>query len=352
MKMNFLAVCTRVRIPAFAGLLLASSLLAQPPAGKRAPEPQGVREVTVTEIPGVVAAGAKWELVWQGPDNADGIVGTPDGGLLVAKEQPNQIAKLDKSGQPSVYLDNPHGPGSVAIDAKGRLLAVERTCTDPGRNPENCKEATAISMLASKGAGTAKPVAERKVLADNIDGKSLGRINDLVVSKKGHVYFTSNGAFFLPSGGKVSTFGENLRTNGIMLSRDEKSLYITNGNTVAVFDIQADGTPKNQREFGKLEAGGNGDGLAIDADGRLYVTSQPGVQVFSAGGKYLGVIPTPRAVISVAFAGADKKALYVVGSGSLGPDGKEFRTPEGVRNNAKTIYKLATLTQGFKGRAK
>lgn len=352
MKLNLLAVCSSVRIPALAGLLMASAVFAQPPAGKRAPEPPGVREVTVTEIPGVVAAGAKWELVWQGPDNADGIVGTPDGGLLLAKEQPNQIAKLDKNGQASVYLANPHGPGAVAIDAKGRLLAIERTCTDPGRHPEDCKEATGISMLASKGAGTAKPVAERKVLADNIDGKSLGRVNDLVVSKKGHVYFTSSGAFFLPAGGKVSTFGENLRTNGIMLSRDEKTLYITNGNTVAAFDIQADGTPKNQREFGKLEAGGTGDGLAIDAEGRLYVTSQPGVQVFSPEGKYLGLIPTPRAVISVAFAGQDKKSLYVVETGSLGPDGKEFRTPEGVRNNAKTIVKLPMLAQGFKGRAK
>lgn len=44
--------------------------------------------------------------------------------------------------------------------------------------------------------------------------------------------------------------------------------------------------------------------------------------------------------------------MYVVGAGALGPDGKEFETPKGVRNNAKTIYKISTLAQGFKGRAK
>ena len=48
------------------------------------------------------------------------------------------------------------------------------------------------------------------------------------------------------------------------------------------------------------------------------------------------MIPTPRSVISVAFSGPGKKTLYVVGAGALGPDGQEFRTPEGVRNNAKT----------------
>jgi sugar lactone lactonase YvrE len=109
---------------------------------------------------------------------------------------------------------------------------------------------------------------------------------------------------------------------------------------------------KNQRDFARLEAGGNGDGLAIDSAGRLYVTSSPGVQVFNPDGKYLGLIPTPRPVISVAFSGLDKRTLYVVGSGALGPDGQEFRTAEGVRNNAKTIFKISMLAQGFKGRPK
>ena len=92
--------------------------------------------------------------------------------------------------------------------------------------------------------------------------------------------------------------------------------------------------------------------MAVDAAGRLYVTSNPGVQVLSPEGKYLGIIPTPRGVISVAFSGPGKKRLYVVGSGALGPDGREFVTPEGVRNNAKTIYRIPMLARGFTGRAK
>jgi gluconolactonase len=137
-----------------------------------------------------------------------------------------------------------------------------------------------------------------------------------------------------------------------MLSRDEKTLYVTNGATVAAFDIGADGAATNQREFGKLEAGGAGDGLAIDSEGRLYVTSNPGVQVLGPDGKYLGLIPTPRGVISAAFAGRDKKTLYVVGSGASNPDGSEVTTPAGVRNNAKTIFRIPMIAQGLSGRAK
>src|SRR5579863_1921150 len=305
-------------------------------------QPQGVRQVTVTEIPRVVAAGAKWTIAWQGTDNADGIVGTADGGLLFAQEQPNRVSKLDKNDKVSVFLEDTHGTGALTIDSKGRILAAERTCTDPGRQPLQCSEPTAVGVLAP----------ERKILADNIAGKSLGRLNDLTVDKKGNVYFNGGGTFRLNAEGQVSSIGENIHTNGIMLSRDEKTLYATNGGVLVAFDIQPNGRVRNQRDFGKLEAGGNGDGMAIDAEGRLYVTSGPGVQVFSPDGKYLGVIPTPRSVISAAFSGPGKKTLYVVGAGALRADGQEFRTPEGVRNNAKTIYRIAMLAEGFEGRAK
>jgi gluconolactonase len=306
------------------------------------PQPDGVRQVTIAAIPGVIAAGATWSVAWQGTDNADGLVGAADGSVLFAQEQSRRISKLDGNDRMSVAVNDTHGVGSLAIDAKGQIVAIERTCTDPGGKPDQCAEPTAVSIVTPS----------RRVLARSFQGKGLGRINDVVVDKKGGAYFTSGGAYYVSPAGVVTAVGENLRTNGIMLSADEKTLYITNGGTLVAFDVQADGTVRNQRDFAKLEGGGSGDGLAIDAAGRLYVTSNPGVQVFSPDGKYLGIIPTPRGVISAAFAGPDKKTLYVVGSGALGPDGREFRTPEGVRNNAKTILKIPMLAEGFKGRAK
>jgi len=324
---------------AFGALLISVAL---PLTAQRGGQPQGAREVIVSAIPGLVSAGSRWMLAWQGTDNADGIIGTDDGGLLFAQEQPNRISKLDANDKVSVALEDTHGTGAIAIDARGRVLAVQRTCTDPGGQPAQCTEPTRIGVLSP----------ERKVLADSFDSQPLGRLNDLVADKKGGVYFTVGGAYYVNTAGRVTSLGENIRANGIMLSPDERVLYVTNGGSILAFDVQAEGGVTNRRDFATLEAGGNGDGMAIDAAGRLYVTSQPGVQVFDRLGKYLGLIPTPRNAISVAFAGRDKKTLYIVGSGALGADGKEFITPEGVRNNAKTIYKLSMLTEGFKGRAK
>jgi gluconolactonase len=243
----------------------------------------------------------------------------------------------------SVFVENTRGAGSVTIDSRGRIIAAQRTCTDPGRSGP-CPDPPAIGIIY--------PDRERRVLAERVQGQSIGRPNDLTVSRQGTVYFTSGGAFSLNAAGTVSSIGTNLRTNGIMLSPDEKTLYITNGPVVVAFDVQPDGTVSNQRDFAKLEAGGAGDGLAVDAAGRLYVTSQPGVQVFSPDGKDLGVIPTPRAVTSVAFSGPGKRTLYVAGGGALNPDGTEISTPSGVRNNAKSIFKIPMLAQGFTGRPK
>jgi gluconolactonase len=333
---------TRIALVALAVIALAG---AQQRGGGRKqgfPQPEPAREVTVQEIPGVVAAGAKWVLAWQGTDNADGIIGTSDGGLLFAQEQPSSVSKLDRNDKVAVFLENTHGTGALAIDSKGRVLGVERTCTDPGGKPDQCTEATAVAVLAPR----------RKILTDNFQGKSLGRLNDLMADRKGGVYFNGAGTFYVNRDGQVRSIGENVRTNGILLSRDEKTLYVTNGAQIVAFDIQADGTVTNQRVFAMLEGGGPGDGMAIDSAGRLYVSSRPGIQVISPDGKYLGLIPTPREAISVAFSGPDKKTLYFVGSGAAGPDGKESRTPEGVRNNAKSIYRISMLAQGFGGRAK
>jgi gluconolactonase len=318
-------------------------LLAQPKGGFQNNAPP--KEVTVTAIPGVIAAGAKWTLAWQGNENADGIAGTNDGGLLFAQEQLDQVSKLDKNGKYSAFLTNPHGPGAVSIGPKNRILVVERTCTDPGGHkggkPADCKDPTGVAALTP----------ERKVLASSFNGKGLGRVNDLVADKKGGVYLTSGGAYYISPSGQVSTVGENVRTNGITLSPDEKTMYVTNGPVIAAFDVQPDGSVKNQREFGKLEGGGGGDGMAIDATGRLYVTvPNTGVEVLSPDGKYLGTIPTPRSCISVAFSGPGKKTLYVAMLGAVGPDGKEIATPPTVRNTAMSIYSIPMLAQGFKGR--
>src|SRR5580704_16767770 len=319
-------------------LVLSGIAVAQQRTGGAFPQPTPEKQVTVTEVPRVIAAGAQWKLVWQGPDNADGLVGAKDGGILFAQEQPSTVGRLDPKEKFSIFATDTHGTGALGIDYKGRVIGVERTCSDPGGHPDDCHEAAQLIVISPK----------REVLAKDYNGKTFWRMGELVCDSKGGVYFNDdNGTYFVNASGKVSLVaGKDVRTNGMMLSRDEKTLYVTDVKKLVAWDIQPDGTVTNKRDFATLEAGGSGDGMAIDSEGRLYVTSgDPGIQVFSPEGKFLGVIPLQRSSSSIAFAGPNKKTLYAKGAGMKGPDGKEYRTPDGVRNNAKSIYKIDMVAQ-------
>jgi len=282
----------------------------------------------VTEIPGVVAAGQKWTFLWQeAGNNGDGIVGTDDGGLLIAQNDNSEVVKLDAAGRPSVVYSGTHTGGSLSMNTAGALFIVQRGL------------GTGILQLAPR----------RAVLADRYQGDVLdcigGNPNDLTADSRGGVYFTMGGLFYADATGVVTKYGENLTTNGVILSADEKTLYVTNGPSLVAFDVGADGTLTNQRTFARLEGGGNGDGSTIDAAGRIYVTTNPGVQVISREGTYLGIIPTPRPVISAAFGGPEKKTLFVLARGATDANGAQVA-------NAAQVYAIELIAQGYRGRAK
>ncbi|MDC0598347.1 SMP-30/gluconolactonase/LRE family protein [Gammaproteobacteria bacterium] len=305
----------------------------------------GENATNIAAIPGVVADGAKWNLLWADFVTADGIVGTPDGGVLFAQEQTDTIVKLDVNGREFVYAEQTNGGGSVSLDNAGNLFTVQRTCTEP-LNAElaGCNELTRVAILAP----------EYKLLANSFsNGEPLGRLNDLIADDKGGAYFTVGGVYYVNAQGDVHTVADqNIRSNGIMLSANGETLYVTNNTVVLAFDVAEDGATSNRRNFASLDGDDGGDGMAIDSEGRLYVTANAGVHVLAFDGEYLGLIPTPRRAITIAFSGPDKKTLYVPQMGAIGPDGKVWSTPEGVRNTAMTIYTLDMEAQGFLGRAK
>jgi gluconolactonase len=305
----------------------------------------GERPATVTALPGIVAADAQWELVWADFKTADGLVPSPDGGILFAQEQSDTIRKLDAANHEFVYLAPTQGTGAVSFDAQGRLFGVQRTCTDSARPfYQSCPLLTNVALLAP----------EHRLLANSFaDGRPLGRVNDVMADGKGGAYFTVGGAYHVSALGVVSVVAEqDIHSNGILLSADGKTLWVTNGDRVLAFDVLPDSSTKNRRDLGLLAGDTGADGMAIDAEGRLYVTASQGVHVLGRDGTHLGLIPTPRVPISLTFSGADKKTLYVAQMGAVGPDGKPWSTPQGVRNTAMTLYRLPMLAEGFKGRPK
>ena len=302
-------------------------------------------ETTVTPaIPGVVLAGTKIELIKDGFTGTEGPVTLPDGSLIFTETQANRVTRIAPDGSTSIFVEGSNGANGLGFTANGDLYAVQ---------------------VLKPRVGIIFPPPKVKTLADNFEGAPFGRPNDLVVDQKGNVYFTDSGvnppaagqpappppvvAPAKPAVYRISNKGELKRLvadierpNGIQLSPDEKVLYVANtfGEYLLAYDIGADGTLGPRRNFAKLDGwrktdtGGTSgaDGLAVDEQGRVYVASNTGVQVFSNKGDALGTIALPKQPQNLAFAGDDKKTLYVVGRGAA--------------------YRIAVQTPGFEGRAK
>jgi gluconolactonase len=330
-------------------IMLCCSLVAfgQAPAagagqrGGQQPAPAPLTETTAPNIPGVIAGGTKVTPIKDGFQGTEGPITLPDGSLIFTETNANRITKIDKDNNITSFMENTNGANGLAFDTKGRLIAVQ-------------------TAAGNMKVGVIYPRGSEAVFTDNFEGKPYLRPNDLVVTKSGGVYFTDmgggggaaattpalpNSVYYVPPGGKVMRVVEGVeRPNGIQLSRDERILYLNNagGEYLLAFDIQPDGRLTNRRNFAKYEGvaaanaqgviNSQADGLAIDSEGRVYAAMPNGVQVFSPEGKHLGTIPTSRRVQNLAFAGADKKTLYMVGSGAA--------------------FKVQMTAQGFKDRVK
>src|SRR5208282_2133313 len=94
----------------------------QPPPAAKASAPK-----TVTEISGVVAAGQQWKEIWEvDGNNADGIIATKDGGILIAQNDNSDVVELDRNGKTSIAFRDTNTGGALAMNSKGALFVNSR----------------------------------------------------------------------------------------------------------------------------------------------------------------------------------------------------------------------------------
>src|SRR5215510_14901101 len=308
-------------------------LFSIPGAGQsaNAPPPDPVLPATAA-IPGVLAAGQSWKVVWSWEgNNVDGPIAGDNGTVLFANNDASNVMQLDPStGLAEIIHRDTNTGGAVSRSKNGALFVAERGL------------GSAIEQLEP----------QRKMLTNSFHGEPLecvgGVVNDLVADARGGVYFSvtgvaASGVFYVDPKGVASQYGKDVPlANGVILSPDEKTLYVTNGAVVFAFDVKPDGSLTNQREFGKLQGGQGGDGSAVDQQGRLYVATGKSVDIFAADGKFVGTIPGPQGLHGTFFGGKDRKTLY----------GIVFYGTWGTPSARNAIIAIPTLAQGFTGRAK
>ena len=170
------------------------------------------------------------------------------------------------------------------------------------------------------------------VIAERFEGKRLNAPNDVVVRKDGNVYFTDpafgeqqegaelgfNGIFRVSPKGELTAVARwKNRPNGIALSEDGRSLFVTDSDaqTVHAFVLDKDGLASGDRVVASKIEGAPG-GIRADVNGNLYVAGRH-VFVYSPKGELIRTIHTGETASNVAFGDPDFQALYITTKTSI-----------------------------------
>jgi sugar lactone lactonase YvrE len=280
-------------------------------------------------IPNVLAAGQRWRRVWEGSgNNTDGATGT-DKGLLLAQNDLSQIIEISLDGSVEVLARDTYTGGAIAVRPDGELYVGSRAL--------------------NRGIWRVTP---RQLFTNTMNGEPLeclgpAVLNDMVADKKGGIYMTMGGVYYANAQGVVSGRYGRVGGNGIAVSPDDRTLYVTGrlpGATppadlrlpagaptptggIVAFDIQPDGSLTNERQ---LAWAGN-DGSAVDLQGRIYTPGNGGAWVIDPRtGQFLGYFPTPAGTHGLHFGGPGRRTLF------------------SIQLNAQTsVHAIDTLVQGY-----
>jgi gluconolactonase len=192
-----------------------------------------------------------------------------------------------------------------------------------------------------------------RVLLDQINGRPIDGPNDLVMDAKGGLYVTDpqftpdemksqpgKQVYYIAPDGSARVVigpGEFAMPNGVEISPNGKTLYVNNtwqqpgGNFVWAYDVAGDGSLSHKRRFATVDLkpevrdaanpadryDSGADGSTVDTDGRYYVATRTGVQIFLPDGRAAGTIHLPQYPVSITFGGRDNDVLYIVGESSV-----------------------------------
>jgi len=258
------------------------------------PTPARAQDMPLSQV---LIPGENWELVAEGFQFTEGPAADGLGNLFFTDVRASKIYKVDASGKLSTWVEESDKANGLMFGPQGKLYACQG---------------------GKQRIVTYDPEGRVTVLTENVP------CNDLAVTRAGGVYFTDppgKKIWFLPPGGERKVVADNLAPNGIILWGDQGTLVVTDSNEphLWTFRIEKDGSLAHRdRYYGPLrlaplQTKPGSDGMTVDRDGRLYVTTIAGLQIFDPTGRGCGVLLRPqRASLSnVTFGGPNLEYLYV-----------------------------------------
>ena len=177
--------------------------------------------------------------------------------------------------------------------------------------------------ISGSGTSSGKPIT----LAGDLS------IRMFTVRNNGDIYATTTGSsgrsevwLIRRSGEHVKLSSELKSATGIALSPDERWLFVAQyGSRKGLnYRVLPDGKVDSAEPFYEFYLPPDADdsgaaAVCMDQDGRAYVATRLGIQVFDRNGRVTAIIPLPGNVeaTGISFGDSDFKTLYVLGGGKV-----------------------------------
>ncbi|KCZ57202.1 hypothetical protein HY29_00320 [Hyphomonas beringensis] len=274
----------------------------------------------------VLASGYTWSEgpVWDRKRRCLYFSDVPENTCWKWTEDEGATVFLRPSGAPADETNGFREPGAngLAISHDGRLLICNH-----GRRAVQSMD------IDTK---------QRTTLVSAYDGKPLNSPNDVVEASDGTLFFTdppyglegmndsplkaqdANGVYrFSPDGSLTRVISTMTFPNGVALSPDETTLYVTQSDPDAAHLLRMGlgGTEPellfDAAPYMAEDAPGLPDGLAIDETGHIFTTGPGGVFILSADGIPLARIKTGKATANCCFGDPDGRTLYLTAHDTL-----------------------------------
>lgn len=267
------------------------------------PEPVKAGVSKNATLEAILLPGEGWQLVSEGYRFTEGPAVNAKGEIFFTDGPNSKIHKIGLDGKVSEFASDTKRAGGQAFGPDGRLYSV----------------ASGDQKIVAYDIG--KPGSQPTVIAEGVRG------NDIVVARNGNIYVTepntpaadqSNVWLIKPNGEKKVVDAGLRYANGVTLSPDQTLLYVADyrSHWVYSYQIQPDGSLQYKQPYYWLHVAdtvdsSQADGMRVDGDGRLYVTTRMGIQVCDQAGRVNAIIPTPNGRVSnVSFGGENFDTLF------------------------------------------